>query len=485
MKRISFTLLFVFFFNIQSSDAALSLKNILNHCLENNFGIKLSAITQEEKAASLIKAYGEYDWTLKLNFKIDRKITPSSSKLDGVDQEIGLKTRDTTSSLSLQKKTLLGTKLELPFRYSISETNSSQKLFNPSYAGNLTLKATQPILKTFTPSYFWKEIDKANLDLEIAQKENKQKLIETLSKTVSIYYETLQSEENLNIKKASYKTATLNYEYVSEKTKFGKASRLDLLEAESNKEKLFEGVIKAETDLKNKKAELALQTFADSQKEIELEKDIESLIMPMEPQINLEETVKKALETRLEYQKNKDSLLKAELEVKTAYVDQLPQLNLDADITLNGLSGAPGTTFSQLRQREFLSWSSALTLEHPLMMYASRSASQIKNLRLEQEKIKKTQIEQDIVSEIKEAFRNLQASWQRTKALTKASEAESARYEGQSELYRLGKISNYELNKSLEDKSRSQLELLESKINYQKSVYQLSEKKGTLLEELL
>lgn len=475
---------FLFFVEFVLADVPLSLREALSLSLEKNLALKISGLSVEEKQALTQKAYGAYDIDLNLGVTIDRNITPSSSSLEGVAEDNALKTKDTLTNASLKKKFGFGTTVEVPYKYTIAETNSTNQRFSTAHKPNLTLKITQPFLQSFTPSYFTKNLTLAEYDWEIAKMEHGAKINSTLSKTIQLYFEALKEQSNLQIRKSAYETARTNFEFVKEKRSVGKSSLIDVLEAEGTMQKLHEAYLKAEASLKNKKEEFQSHVFAEPKEGVELDATLLSQMKAYIFKESPEEMLKQALELRMETRKAATSVVRAEAERLGASVDRLPNVDLSGEVTQNGLDENFSKAHQQIKDRTYTSWQASANLKYPLLNYAARGAHAQKELRLEQEKIKQLQTSRDIALEIRKYLRDLDTGWQRISALSKALEAQTQKYEGKQQRFRLGLLSQFELDKALEEKKQAEIELLDAKIAYQTAIYKLAEARGTLLGEL-
>ena len=462
----------------------IDLKDALKTSLERNLSIKLSSYTSAEKEGSLIKARGEFDPTLKLSYSIDRKITPSSTSLDGVSAGSPSKSRDTLVNASIKQKFKWGTELEVPYKYTVGESNSAFRRFNTTHQSQLGFKFSQPVFESFTPSYFSKSLEAASFDWAIAQAEHQEKIIMTTVKTLDLYWDTLKEREGLKIKELSYDSAKKNYTFVKAKNALGKSSPIDLIEADSTVQKQFEAVLSAKSSYLNKKEELAVQIYGDPTINIELTEPVVA-VKPFKPEMGLFWIIKQAQQERSESKRSVDAIGKAELEKSAAAVDRLPDLKLTTEITFKGLDDDFSEANREVLNRNFTSWIASLTLEQPLSMYASRGSYRVKELKLDQEHIKQQQNQRDISLEVRKYMRQINTEWQRIIALKKAVQADSEKYNGQLLRFKSGKISNYELSHSLEDKMGTELELLEAHIAYHKAVFQFSKAQGRLFQDLV
>ncbi|MEK6706359.1 MAG: TolC family protein [Bdellovibrionota bacterium] len=455
--------------------------------LEHNLGLKVSKISRDEKEGLLTKAYGKFDWTASLSSQYDYSKTPSTTSLTESNSSSADISRVLAHAASLKKTFQFGTELEIPYSYSRTFSNSTSTLFNPAYEPSFGFKLSQPLLYSLTPSYFTKDLGLAHLNQKIAEQEHDEKINDTILKTMQLYWETIQASESLRIKKASFENAEKNLEFAKAKRSVGRASLTDLLEAQAQTAKQNEAVLRAQDAFESKKAEFVLQTFgkiqdkAKNHEPLELDSRFPEIKVQDKPEKIL---LKEALHTRPESRKIALSITKAEIERNAANMDRLPKITLEGESTARGLALNSSTAHKDVFNGQFTSWGASITVEQPVFAYAARGAYKTKALRLEQEEIKREQNARDVELELRKYLRELQTEWQRVNALSKAAEAQAMAFEGKSAEYKIGRISTFDLNRTLEAKEQAELDLLGARVALQNANYRLKTAQGTLLRDL-
>ncbi len=463
------------------SSSELSLKEILKLTLVNNLDIKVADIAPLEKEGSFTAALGEYDYNVAFKYSYDHSDTPTTSTDQGVSSNIIQNTR--TYAPTLSKKTRWGTELSLPYEYKVVDSNSTAASVILGHNTSLGLNLKQPLTKSFYPWYFARNLTTLGLDLEIARLKNRTDVIDIISRTLELYFDTIKEKESVRIREMSRDQSQQTLEFSKNKHSLGKASLVDLLEAEGKFQKSQESLLEAQASYQNKADELALGVYAQPGIPINAAEDFDNLeIAPTE--YNEEEVILQTIKDRFEVKSAAQSIEKATIENKAAQVDKLPNVTLDSGFSYKGLGTSFQKSQTEINRGNSPSYNVTINVEKPIMNYAAKGEAQIKLLRLQQENLRRASLERNIALEIRKNLRQLQNNWLRIQALKKVVSAEKEKYKGQSRRFKDGAISIFDLSQAQQDKDQAEFELLSAKVSYIKSRFQLSKARGKLFEEL-
>jgi len=133
---------------------------------------------------------------------------------------------------------------------------------------------------------------------------------------------------------------------------------------------------------------------------------------------------------------------------------------------------------------EYTSWKGEINIEQPLFMYAKRSSFKMAKLKLEQANLKLSQLKQDIALELQTSFKNINAHFNRVKALKLSLAAEKEKMKFSRAKYHLGKLSVFEFNQELENYEQIEVDLIKAQVSYIMAKYTLSKTKGVIAKEI-
>ena len=454
------------------------LNNVISAAMENNFDIKISDYDAQDKDGQYIKAQGDFDFTLSLDSSYSKSDTPSSSSLDVSGTTSSVVEKKQSNLLTLSKKFSFGTELKIPYGYDIVDSTSSNRTIAKTYETAFSIELSQPLIKTFKPSYFTKNLKAKQYDLEIAKSKHKTEVIKRIKKITDHYFATLEAFHTINIKEDSLKNKKENLSFIKSKKRVGKASLIDLLDAESATKKEVESFESSKINFENKIDELNTLVFADNKKTIKYNFKLgkfEKFIF----ESNVQKLTKRAYEKRDEIYKLQKELDKSRANLKFSKLDRLPSVQLEAEIKSKGLNTNFSKANSQVTDGKYISNKIGVTVQHRIMGYAQTGSYRINKLKVEQAELKLKKMKKDILLEIKKSIRELKSSKFRIDALESSLKAEVEKYEAAKRKFGAGFISNFEINRYHQDKIKAELELLKSKISYQKAI--LSYKNSTAL----
>lgn len=459
----------------------LTLKESLVETLKNNFDVRINSTTVDDKRALYTKALGNFDFQLSGTVTRDHNKTPSASSLDGVTSAVV--TDNFSLKPTLTKKTALGTEISVPYSYVKTVSNSSNATLPESHNTSLSLKLTQPLLRAYSKGYFSRDLAKAELEIEAAKQKYGQQLLDVCDKTLGLYLDTLRDNESLKVKEKSVHLSQETYDLAKMKHDLGKASLVDLLEAEGVLLKSKESLLSTRTALDGKFLELQLAVFANSATKIEITEDLTADLVRPPDNLSEESLIQEALKTRPELRANEIALREARMDVRSAETDQLPVLNFEGSVTYKGVADKYSASQEQINKGRFSSYSTGLKLEQPIMGYAAKGEMTLKSLRLQQEELRISQAKRNVELNVRKDLRNYTTTWERIETLQKMVLSEQQRFEGQTLRYRQGKISIFDLTRSQQDLENAELESIKAKIAYKKARLDLAVSVGRLFKD--
>ncbi|MBF0363145.1 MAG: TolC family protein [Oligoflexia bacterium] len=494
---ICYLLMFVFLifmFNKVSADQSLpdeslNPSKILKIILERNFDIKISNYTTKEKDGDLKKSYSEFDTNLRYNYVLDKNNVPSSSSLDGAGNTSSVITENSTHTLRVTKTLENGIKVDVPYTYKSVYSNSTYRTIQTSYEPSLGVVLTLPVIKYFNFDYASRNIKNKELELAVALKKHSEKIIDIFSSTMDLYYDYLESRKGLEIAKITLENSKENYLFAVEKSKVGRISRIDLLDAESAYKSSEDALIKKENELINKEQKLSLNIYGDIVK-INLNVDQNNNINVdnnkiLSPLPNEVETIESALKSRIEIIRSNESRNQAQIKYDFSRVDLYPTLDLQPEITLRGMNSSGGEANKDIKDRKYTSWKVGLTAERKWNQYAAIGANNMDKLKLEQEIIKEDQVKKDIILEVKQSLRDLASLEKRISSLKLSASAQEGKYAALNAKFKLGVVTMFDLNEAYKQKVQSSLDLLKAQIEYKKNLISYFKATGKLMDELL
>jgi outer membrane protein len=153
-------------------------------------------------------------------------------------------------------------------------------------------------------------------------------------------------------------------------------------------------------------------------------------------QINLDESIKTALDSRVEVKQEHLTIDRAKINAAVARSALLPALNFNALYNLAGASPVFGTALNQVTAFDFPGWTLSLSFAFPLQNRAARAANAIAELDVDRFGRELEQEQKTVINEVRKAVRGIEtaekvivAARASTGFAEKSLDAEKKRYE--------------------------------------------------------
>ena len=489
----------------QESTLNLSLEDCIVKAMKYNLGVAIDILTPENRQYALGVANEKFLPSVAFTFYLTDQQSASYSFLEAADT---LTTRQNQYNIDISQQIPFGGSFTLSLDNSKYDTNRTGTTINPSYRSTMRFDFTQPLLRNFGYDLSRREIIVAKNNLNISEKDLQRSLQDTIYNVEDAYWRLVASTENLKVRQQSLKLAQDFLERQKRAVEVGTEAPIEILSARSEVATRQADILAAEADVENAEDNLRLilnLTAEDPNFEF-------SRIIPQEmpefakKEISLEAAFATALKNRPDLESTRISLKNNEINLDYAKNQQLPALNLTASYWSPGVSGTqiiygnrtpenpfgvpideiPGgisDAFKDVFGFKYTNWSIRLTLDLPLNTLVSRANLAQARVDLQQATLQLKQQEQNIYLEIKQAVRAVETNYQRVEAYKVARELREQQLAAEEEKLKVGLTTPYFVLQYQRDLATAQTTELQSIIDYNLSLANLSRAMGISLEE--
>jgi len=463
---------------------SLSLRNCIFFALKNNLDVAATRLVTQIKETEIIKAKSDFDPTATLDISADRSETHTTSS--ATTGTFGSVQKNYDFDAGLKQKFLTGGDYDLSFENNRLETNRlpASQSPNPAYTSGLSFTLTQPLLKDFGIGANRADILIAKSDKDISLEELRGEVINTVTETEKTYWELVFALDNLKVKGLSLKRAEDLLEANKARMKAGTASQIEVLAAEAEVASRKQEVIIAQKMLSDAQDDLKIVTNLIQDTKL-WNFDINPLDRPPleAKEIDLVESVRTAFQKRPDYLKEKIDLKNKDIKIKVAKNERLPALDLKGSFGLNGLDRHYNDAFDEMSKGEYESWSAGLSFEYPLGNREARSKYKKRLLEKEKALIDFKNLEQKIIAQVREAVRGTNTDYKRVAAAETLRRLRERRLSAEEERFKEGLTTTHDILEYQEDLAEAQSGYLRSIVDYNKSLIDLEQAKGTVLEK--
>jgi outer membrane protein TolC len=343
----------------------------------------------------------------------------ASSNYTVTDQAVatqltGSQAKDWSSQVGVRVPLRTGGTVQLALPIDRFETNNQFSTLNPAYASDFQASLSLPLLRGFGPQVQSQGIRIATYQYQTAEAQTKLQVISVLADVDRIYWRVYAARELLEVRKKQYDLAVAQLERARRQSRVGVVPEVDVVRAESGVADQIEGIITAETDLRDRQREL---------KQIinrpDLGLDTPTVIIPasdpgaLHYQLDGPRLVRAAHDQRMEMLEAEIQIAIDATNVATARNNLLPLLTLDYQYNINGLGRTLPDSFQLLKSTRFQDHRVGLTLEVPIGNQLAKSQVRQALLSRLQAIATKEQRALLIEREVLATVDRLEANWQR------------------------------------------------------------------------
>jgi outer membrane protein TolC len=486
----------------QEKSIALSLDDCIIMAMRHNLGVAIEVLNPAGGAQSVALAKEKFMPVFSFSHAQSGEHQAVFSWFDAsgqVDQTYSVSTAAVRQALPT------GGDLSVEFSTSKYDTNERALTINPSFRSALRFEFKQPLLKDFGPRAAQSEIIIARNSLDMMNKDLDKTLQDTVYRVEEAYWNLVLCVEDLKIKQSSLRLAQDLLERNRKAAKAGTLASVNVLNAETQVAAREADILKAEAAVRNAEDDLKLVINLQAEnKEADLLRILpREEIAPGKKDISLDEALAVALQHRPDLQALRIGVRAGEFDVSLARNQTLPGLNLSASLWSPGVSGTrliypdsdpfgdpieriPGGRSDSLRDVfgfKFVNVSVGLSLDVPVGNLLSRAATARARVGLEQKTLEVKKLEQEILTRVKIAVRDVGMNFERIQTLKRASELARKQLEAEEEKLKAGYSTSYFVLQYQSELSLQRSQELAAMIEYRLALAGLSRELGTSLAE--
>jgi outer membrane protein len=479
----------------------LRLQDAIFLALENNSNIRIQETRVESQKFALLGAFRPFDPQFQSVANVNRYSYSSYTQLQGVGDSSNpvLNQLSQTVQASYTQTFITGTNIFASFTSSRTSTNSAFYFLNPNVNSTVLLQFTQPLIRNFGRFANTAPIVIARRTLQQSQAGFEAQVNDAILEVITEYWTAVQARGNFDVEQKSLALAESSFKHDQRALELGALPPLDIYRSQSEVAARRVQAIQSEYALKRAQEALRFTIGVDQDPALAaLELD---LVEKPDPEgaietINPEEAMIKALSARPEIAAANAALAGDQTSIKLAHNALKPDLSVTGFYQTNGVggneynlntgqlisTGGLGASFSQMFGFGFPGYGGTLTLNLPIRNRGAQanlgSALVARRRDLYSSQVTREQIVRqvkDALHLLEEAKLNLAAGQTSLDLAQKSLAADQRKYE-------LGAETNFFVLDSQTRLAQSELDLLQTQINYQIARATVDRATGSLLE---
>jgi outer membrane protein len=482
----------------------LSLQDAIKMGLENNLDVQIERYSPMIADLDVTAAWGAYDPEFFSEAKYTDYKTPNSFAISGVTKAVNRTTEGFGGLRGILPIT--GTHFSGQFDGGRSTTNSLAEGLIPRYDSGWSMDVTQPVLRDLIWNQPWTQVRTSRLLSGSSQDDFRRAIMDSVQRIEDAYWNLIANEEALRVAKKSLETAGALREQTKTQFDVGVVSKVEVTEAEAGVSQRQVELIRAENQYRNQQdvlIDLVLGPNLRASSTLEIRPtDRPDDFTPYE--IDVEGAVSRAFEHRPELAQATKEIERSEVQLAYARNQRLPALDGIFHFGQSGLAGDKNTAACRFSStpaaclaapnpfpgdfddsvddyEDYPQYVAGARLSIPLPNTTARANASRSELELSRAQTNKHRLEQQIIIDVRQAARNLQASQEGITAARSAREAAAEQLRAEQVRLQYGESTPFDVlqrEEALVARERDEIGAFRA---YRTSVTALDRAQGTIL----
>lgn len=369
----------------------LSLHEVIELALVNSLDIQIAKFNAYISRTSLENAESIFDSFLNLSADFTKNKKKSASTFAGNENT------EKKFSLGFKKKTSTGTNIAFDLTESKNKTDSGFNTLNPYHESLGEISIVQSLGKNFFGISDRSKIKVTKIDIENSEFTSLDAVEGVLYKVEKAYWNLVLMSEKLFIQEDMLSEALKLYDIYKDKHSIGLVESTDLLAVEALIYARQSNVHIASLERETAKNDLlGLINDNNFRRDIKVK---DELLCEVE-KINLDNSLIKALSSRRDYKKIKNTLKKNNIDIVVKKNDLWPEIDLEASLTKNNIDSKFNRSWKELSNKNNDEFFLKLTVKIPLDNNKAKAELDKINLQKRRSLINFKRIEINILQDI-------------------------------------------------------------------------------------
>lgn len=384
--------------------------------LEHNLDLRVALMNPSIAGEALSAEEAAFEAVFSTRALWRQTDSPTASTLNSAQEDFGL----IEPGVSIPLRTGGTASVSLPI--SRVETNNTFSTLNPAYTSDLAFSISHPLLRNAGREVTTTPILIASYNRQISEGQTKLAVINQLAAVDRAYWRLYQAGRDLEVRQQQYELAQAQLERAERLVNSGRRAEIELVRAQSGVADRLDAIIVAQNTLLRRQREFKRLINMPG-----LEVDNTSRLVTKTDPCPVQYLFDGALlanvaeQNRMEMLEIELRLLSDSANMRLAQNQMLPQLDLNATYTINGLGGSFNRSWDMLERNRFEDWSVGATFSTPIGNEGPRARFRQAMLTRLQRLGTREARKQTIRQEVLDAVDAIEAGWQRILATRQAT----------------------------------------------------------------
>jgi outer membrane protein TolC len=470
----------------------LSLQNAIEISLKNNLQVQIASATRDFTQAGLTVEQGAFDWNLTSSLSIGKNQDASRAPNFPGGPLVSSETTTFNRNFTVGSTKAFGWGGNLSLNYAPSYRFSKGTLNGGSetpfttnpYDGNFNATYSQSLLKNFGRDTTESRLIVARMGAQAADLNFQKAIIDLVASTESLYWDVVFAQKNLENKQQTLTLAQKQLRENQIRVQVGTLAPIEVTSSEASVAQREQDIIAAEAQFLNAKDALIRALYPSTERPSDLQLSDVPSVKPLEMDEPTAE--KQALASRLELKSAHLDLESKQVLEKAAKNRTLPQLDAFATYNGNAASQIPSEGLTavnkDITKMTYPGYTVGIQFAIPIQNRAAKGNQAQARANRRSSELNLQDLELGITLEVRQAFRNLDASAKGVAAAEKTRYFREKDLEAEQKKFENGMSTNFLVLSKQNDLDTAKSSELQSRITYAKAVTALEKATGHLLE---
>jgi outer membrane protein TolC len=470
----------------------LTVDEAVRLALEQNLGIRVDQFDPQIQDLAISQARTGWVPNLTSSLLNNSQNNPPTSALSGGQTKI----TDNRFSTQLGVNQVLPTGGNYSFAWNSARATSTNIFSNydPLLSSNVAFNVTQPLLRNLRIDNLREQLQLARRDRIAADYQLASTVAVTRRNVKNAYWELAYQIENLKAQQQSLDLAKRLLSDNEKRVQIGTMAPIDIVEAQSEVARNEESVIVAEAAIKQAEDRLRALVFDPAAPDFWTMTIEPAETMPYNVQsVDVDAATRAALQNRTDVQIAKNSLERSNVTIKYFRNQTLPEINAQASyqsnaaggIILSPLTSLPldgnidrsiasersfGSVLGDVFTSAFPTWSFGVTMSYPLGTSTSEANLARARLQYSQAETSLRNMELQIVTQVRDAGRQVTTNQKRVDSARAARELAERRLDAEQRKFAAGIQISFFVFQAQRDLSQARTSEIRAIADYNKSL---------------
>lgn len=392
--------------NVPEGEPILSLADAVEEALVNNLALRIDRYEPLIAEDSVVIEKASFDPVLSAEMSLRQS-----------EEDDFLTTSDARSYSAVLRKRLALTNATLSARTNYERGNGSSfdEDFDVVVGGNLiattglTVGVTQPLLRGFGGKIATADIERARASQRIARLQLRDGTLALVESVELAYWALAEANGLREVTETNRELAERLFDETVEREDLGLLTKLDVIQAEANLAQRVEDIIVAQQGVDESKDRL-LRFLGRMDRSLALSAEIGVAELPSiaSETPELADVWRDAINSDYASLRQREVVTQREIDQIVARNAKRPELDLTLSATVAGRSVEDGTdAFDRLVKNDREAWSVGFSFDYPIGQRAARAGWRNADRRLDQAELELIELKQDLLQEVRSAWREL------------------------------------------------------------------------------